>query len=345
MCDFSLILVLGSGMAIIYNVFILFGAYLLDRALGDPNRLHPIITFGRLIAWGEKRFNHGEQRQRKGMLYNASLIILVGLIGVGIEYFFGYSLLLNRYPSIMAILIGVIVKMLIVFYMISGTTLIREVRQVFEALDRSLEEGRKQVGRIVGRDTQSLSRLEVQTAALETLSENLSDGVIAPLFWYMILGLPGILMYKMINTQDSMIGYKTERYLQYGRFSALIDDLVNYIPARLTAWLMLLSVRQTSKWSFVRRYGREHASPNSGYPEAALAGVLNCRFGGPHHYFGQEMYKPYIGEHERELTSADAELAIRINRRSELLMLGLCLTIGEPASWAVFFIGLSALLH
>ena len=204
------------------------------------------------------------------------------------------------------------------------------MRQVFLALDRSLEEGRTQVARIVGRDTSELSAQEVRTAALETLAENLSDGVIAPLFWLAILGVPGMLAYKMVNTLDSMIGYKTERYKDFGCWAAHIDDVANYIPARLTALLMILSSGSlhSSLFTFVWRYGRKHASPNSGYPEAALAGILNCRFGGPHYYFGELFDKPYIGENDRELTTEDMKKAVRVNRTAEVMMVvltALCL--------------------
>ena len=215
-----------------------------------------------------------------------------------------------------------------IFYCLAGTTLIREVKQVFKAVDRSLEEGRKQVARIVGRDTSELSAQEVRTAALETLAENLSDGVIAPLFWFAILGTPGMLAYKMVNTLDSMIGYKTERYRDFGCWAAHIDDIANYIPARLTALLMILfsppklgGVRGgLNRLKFVYKYGRCHASPNSGYPEAVLAGILDCRFGGPHYYFGQLFDKPYIGTNDRPLTTADMKTAVRVNRTAEILM-------------------------
>ena len=208
--------------------------------------------------------------------------------------------------------------------------MIREVRAVFLALDRSLDEGRQQVARIVGRDTSELSAQEVRTAALETLAENLSDGVIAPLFWFAILGTPGMLAYKMVNTLDSMIGYKTECYRDFGCWAAHIDDIANYIPARLTALLMILSSgsRSTSSlFTFVRANGRNHASPNSGYPEAALAGILDCRFGGPHYYFGQLFDKPYIGTNDRPLTTADMQTAVRINRIAEVLMVLLTLSV------------------
>ena len=214
-----------------------------------------------------------------------------------------------------------ILDTIIIFYCLAGTTLIREVREVFLALDRSLDEGRQQVARIVGRDTSQLSAQEVRTAALETLAENLSDGVIAPLFWFALLGTPGMLAYKMVNTLDSMIGYRTERYKDFGCWAAHIDDVANYIPARLTALLMVIASGRLSLLKFVWNNGRKHASPNSGYPEAALAGILNCRFGGPHYYFGELFDKPFIGGNDRELNTQDMHTAVRINRTAELLML------------------------
>ena len=222
-------------------------------------------------------------------------------------------------------ILWLILDTIIIFYCLAGTTLIREVREVFLALDRSLDEGRQQVARIVGRDTSQLTAQEVRTAALETLAENLSDGVIAPLFWLALLGTPGMLAYKMVNTLDSMIGYRTERYKDFGCWAARIDDVANYIPARLTALLMVIASGKLSLLKFVWKNGRRHASPNSGYPEAALAGALNCRFGGPHYYFGELFDKPYIGENDRNLTTQDMHTATRINRLSEVLMLALTL--------------------
>jgi adenosylcobinamide-phosphate synthase len=280
--------------------------WVLDLLLGDPARLpHPVVWFGRLIACGEKRLNHGAHRRLKGAVLAVTLIGLVLTVSWLIRWW------LMRLSPWLAVIFDAIV----VFYCLAGTTLIREVRQVFLALDRSLEAGRAQVARIVGRDTSELSAQEVRTAALETLAENLSDGVIAPLFWLLLLGTPGMLAYKMVNTLDSMIGYHTQRYLQFGCWAARIDDVANYIPARLTALLM------GGKLSFVRRYGRCHASPNSGYPEAALASILDCRFGGPHRYFGELFDKPYIGENDRALTTADMKTAVRVNRTAEIGMI------------------------
>ena len=298
------------------NPFALLIGWVLDLIFGDPQRLpHPVVGFGKMISWGEHRLNKGAHRKLKGALFAITLILLVFLATFLLRYLF------SKLPSPFGEGMGVrlLFDILIVFYCLAGTTLIREVRNVFLAVDRSLEEGRAQVARIVGRDTSALSAQEVRTAALETLAENLSDGVIAPLFWLALLGTPGMLTYKMVNTLDSMIGYRTERYRAFGCWAARIDDVANYIPARLTALLMIIG-RKRTLFSFVRRYGKNHASPNSGYPEAALAGILNCRFGGPHYYFGQLFDKPYIGENDRELTTDDMKKAIRVNRTAEILM-------------------------
>ena len=312
------------------NVISLLVGWLLDLIFGDPARLpHPIVWFGKAIAFCEHRLNKGSRRKLKGALMAVALIVAVFVITCFIRY--ALSALVRVSPLL------ILFDALAVFYCLAGTTLIREVRAVFLALDRSLEEGRRQVARIVGRDTSELSAQEVRTAALETLAENLSDGVIAPLFWFAILGTPGMLAYKMINTLDSMIGYKTERYKDFGCWAAHIDDVANYIPARLTAllmiggyWLLAISYWPKAKSqkliAFVRKFGRCHASPNSGYPEAALAGILNCRFGGPHYYFGQLFDKPFIGTNERPLTTEDMKTAVRVNRTAEVLMVLLVVT-------------------
>ena len=295
----------------------LLAGWLLDLLIGDPQRLpHPVVWFGKMISFGEHRLNKGRHRILKGALLSLILIVLVFL-----ATWFMRSLL-TIYISPLA---SYILDAIIIFYCLAGTTLIREVRAVFLALERSLDEGRKQVARIVGRDTSELSAQEVRTAALETLAENLSDGVIAPLFWLALLGTPGMLAYKMVNTLDSMIGYKTERYKDFGCWAAHIDDVANYIPARLTALLMVVASGRPRLLRFVWKNGRKHASPNSGYPEAALAGILDCRFGGPHSYFGQIFDKPYIGDHERPLTTADMKKAVRVNRTAEVMMV--CLVI------------------
>lgn len=298
--------------------------WLADLILGDPAWLpHPVVGFGKLIAAGEKRWNQGDNRRRKGMWLALGLVIGVFLLTTGL--LIGLRYLSEAWH--LGKLLPCILEGLLIFFCLAGTTLIREVREVFRAVDRSLEEGRKQVARIVGRDTSELSAQEVRTAALETLAENLNDGVIAPLFWLALLGVPGMVAYKMINTLDSMIGYRNERYLEFGRFAARLDDAAGWIPARLTAFLMLLVAGRLRLLPFVRKYGREHLSPNSGWPEAALAAILDCRFGGPHNYFGEEVVKPYIGENDRPFTTADMERAVLVNRLAEIVMVFFVLLI------------------
>ena len=313
--------------------------WLLDLVWGDPAWLpHPVVGFGKMIAFGEHRLNKGHHRKLKGAVMSLLLIVIV---------FAGVWLLRAavcvppsscRIPSLNSPYGLVVVDAILIFYCLAGTTLIREVQQVFWAVDCSLDEGRRQVARIVGRDTSHLDAQEIRTAALETLAENLSDGVIAPLFWWAVAGVPGMMAYKMVNTLDSMIGYRTARYKAFGCWAARIDDVANFIPARLTAllmivgyWLLAISywprVKSQKLIAFVRRYGRMHASPNSGYPEAALAGILDCRFGGPHYYFGELFDKPYIGENPRPLTTADMRQAVGINRAAEVIAIILILAI------------------
>ena len=220
---------------------------------------------------------------------------------------------------------GIALATIGVFFCLAGKTLANEVRMVFEAVDESVEKGRVQVGRIVGRDTANLSPQEIRTAALETLAENLSDGVVAPLFWCALLGVPGMLASKMVNTLDSMIGYRNARYKDFGCVAARIDDIANWVPARITAILLVLAGAEKGKKldmiKFVFKYGPKHLSPNSGYPEAALAAILNCRFGGPHDYFGELVYKPYIGENEKNLDKDDMEVSVRVAFIAEVLAL------------------------
>jgi len=290
--------------------------WLLDFFLGDPPRLpHPVVWFGKMISSCEHRLNRGRHRVAKGAVMAVALILMVFFVTWGLKRLIPH------------VTLWLVLDTVIIFYCLAGTTLIREVRDVFLALDRSLDEGRKQVARIVGRDTSQLSAQEVRTAALETLAENLSDGVIAPLFWLALLGTPGMLAYKMVNTLDSMVGYRTARYRDYGRWAARIDDVANYVPARLTALLMVIAGGRLSLLSFVWKNGRRHASPNSGYPEAALAGILDCRFGGPHYYFGELIGKPFIGTNDRPLTTADMHTATRINRLAEVMMLAFTLAL------------------
>jgi adenosylcobinamide-phosphate synthase len=281
--------------------------FLLDALIGDPYLLpHPIRWFGNAISFGEKRLNSGSRRKLKG-----ALMVVVLISFVWATLFFGLKLI---EPFETATLI---VTSILVFYGLANHTLITEALKVERKLsNEGLEAGRKQLSFIVGRDTSKLNENQIRTAVLETLAENLSDGVVAPLFFYALGGIPLMFAYKMVNTLDSMIGYKSDRYKYFGWFAARTDDWANLIPARLTAFLMVLVTFSFRGLKFVFKYGRKHASPNSGYPESAMAGILNVRFGGPNVYHGQLVEKPYIGTNARNIIRIDIYKACAINASS-----------------------------
>lgn len=282
----------------------LLAGFVLDALIGDPYFLpHPIRLFGNAISFGEKRLNRGRYRKLKGALL---AILLIGFsftfFSVLLKFLEGYSYLF------------LVISSVFVFYGLANHSLIYESLKVIKVLDKEgLEAGRKQLSMIVGRDTSALSEHQIRTAVLETLAENLSDGVIAPLFFYTIGGVPAMMAYKMTNTLDSMIGYKSDRYKNFGWFAAKFDDVLNFIPARTTAVLMASITFSLRAFAFIFKYGHKHSSPNAGYPEAALAGILNCRFGGPNIYHGQLVNKPFIGENKREVFTKDVRKACWIN--------------------------------
>lgn len=282
--------------------------YIADKIWADPEDMpHPVIAFGKGIAVGERRLNRGKYKRVKGAILTLVLVTIVFIIFRWLQLLF-----LNISVWIEALYIAYIF-----FLGLAGTTLIKECNNVFKQLDISLEAGQRQVARIVGRETSSLNAQKVRSAALETMAENLSDGVVAPLFWFAIAGIPGMMAYKMINTLDSMIGYKSERYKEFGAFAARLDDFANFIPARITAFLMALLSCSKRSFSFLFTYGRNHSSPNAGFPEAALAGILNARFGGPNVYHGELVNKPFIGEKEKEFDNKDIKVAAAINFKVE----------------------------
>ena len=280
--------------------------YLLDLIFGDPRKLpHPIVAFGNIIGWCERHFNKGGHKKRNGCLIAIILPLFTLFLG-GLLAWGSWILHPFAYYGIASVF---------VFYGLANHSLIQEGGEVIRTLEeQGLDAGRKRLSWIVGRDTSQLSPKKIYTAVLETMAENLSDGVVAPLFFYTLGGFPAMMAYKMVNTLDSMIGYKNARYKDFGCCSAHLDDVLNYIPARLTAFLIALSGYRKGIFSFIRKYARQHASPNSGYPESAMAGILDCRFGGPNIYHGMLVEKPYIGTHNRELSINDYKRAARINQ-------------------------------
>ena len=317
-----------------YQSISIISGWLLDKLLGDPSWLpHPVVLFGRVISIGERRLNRGSNKRLKGGVLAVSLTVITFVVTSVLLW----SLRQIPVAGVADISIAVF-SAIAIFFCLAGTTLCREVRMVFEAADRSLDEGRTQVARIVGRDTSGLSGQEVRKAALETLAENLSDGVIAPLFWLALLGVPGMMAYKMVNTLDSMIAYRTERYREFGTVAARIDDAANYIPARLTALIMIIVSGKPQLAGFVMSHGPRHISPNSGWPEAALAGILGCRFGGAHSYFGETVDKPFIGNNERPIDSRDMKRAIRVNQTAEVVAIIIILLISWPIAISPLYI-------
>jgi adenosylcobinamide-phosphate synthase len=292
------------------NILALITGYILDLIFGDPYRFpHPVKGFGWLIIRGETLLNKGKCLILKGALLTVFLVSAAFLL-------VGFTLWGLSNVSIYAVFLF---KSLLIYTCIANKNLIDEGKAVFLALNESLDAGRKRLSYIVGRDTQNLTASKVRIAAMETMSENLSDGVVAPLFYFAVAGVPGMFAYKMVNTLDSMIGYKNSRYALFGKVAARLDDVANFIPARITAFLIALVSLSKRSLTFILKFGNKHSSPNSGFPEAAMAGVLNCRFGGPNYYKGVLVEKPFIGEVDREVTDADLKRIILINQLVTLI--------------------------
>lgn len=261
---------------------LLLPALLLDAALGEPKWLwnrypHPAVLMGRAIAWADNRFNTGPQKRLKGAATMAALGLAAMTLGWLIHAIPDYGLL----------------EIIAAAILLAQKSLVDHVRAVANELRLSLPSGRRAVSMIVGRDTASLDEPAVARAAIESAAENLSDGVIAPAFWFLIGGLPGLMLYKITNTADSMIGHRTPRHEEFGWAAARFDDLLNLIPARLTALLLALS----HGWTDPRPILRDaplHRSPNAGWPEAAMAVILNTALSGPRAYHGEMRDYPWV---------------------------------------------------
>ena len=302
-----------------------FAGFGLDCLLGDPlSRLHPVVLMGKLISLFEKQLRPRFPQTPPGERTAGTIMALaVPLISTGAGLLLLY-LAWRVHPWAYCA-----VSAFLCWQCFAARCLMAEAKKVVTCLEKEgLSAGRRQVGMLVGRDTDSLTEMQVVKAAVETVAENTSDGVVAPLFWMVLFGAAGGLFYKAVNTMDSMVGYKNDRYLQFGRCAAKFDDVVNYVPARLSALAMigaafLLRLDGKGALRVWRRDRRNHASPNSAQTESACAGALGVQLGGNASYFGKLHEKPTIGDPLRPIERADVARACILMYGTNLLLLAL----------------------
>lgn len=297
-----------------YTIAAFAAGFILDLIFGDPRWLyHPVCLIGNAIAFLEKRIRKLFPKTEKGELLGGTLeVLLICLFSWGVPFLILYGLHHVCVPA------ALLLETFWCYQLLATKSLKTESMKVYEALKKgSLEDARYAVSMIVGRDTKALSETGVTKAAVETIAENTSDGIIAPMLYMVLGGVPLMFLYKGINTMDSMLGYKNEKYLYFGRPAAKLDDVVNYIPARISGWLMALSsvfagldVKNAVK--MYRRDRRNHASPNSAQTEAAMAGALRVQLAGNAYYFGKLYEKPTIGDDLRPVEAEDIRRANRL---------------------------------
>ncbi|MEO1066552.1 MAG: adenosylcobinamide-phosphate synthase CbiB [Pseudomonadota bacterium] len=301
------------------NLIIAVLALIIERIIGYPNWLytiirHPIVWMGALISLCEKYLNNPAWSPDIRKLTGASsLLILLFIVALISSVLAG---MMREWQF------GPIFEAMLASTMLAQKSLGSYVKAVAKALETSVEDGRQAVAHIVGRDPTEMDESEVSKAAIESLAENTSDGVVAPLFWLALLGLPGIALYKAINTADSMIGHKSDRYKAYGSSSAQLDDAANYLPARLTGLIFVIAAYITPKcaargaFTAMSRDAHRHVSPNAGWPEAAMAGALKVTLGGERSYQGQAVRLATMGDGRRELASNDIHRALKLYGRA-----------------------------
>ena len=307
--------------------------FILDTIIGDPYKLpHPIRWIGSFISILEKLCRKIAKSNTMLMILGAILVFIVVFVSGGITLLVLKLASFNKYAYL-------IVSSVICYYMLAGKSLKTESMKVYKAFENNDTEGaRKAVSMIVGRDTQSLTKEGIIKAAVETVAENSSDGVVAPLIYMLIFGPVGGVVYKAVNTMDSMIGYVEEKYFYIGKFAAKLDDVLNYIPARISGILVIISafiLRYDYKNAFriFKRYRRKHASPNSAQTESAMAGALGVQLAGDATYFGVVHKKPYIGDKKREIENEDIKRANDIMYTMTIICLVVGLVIRSVVMW------------
>ena len=308
-----------------FGIAALIAGFLLDLLLGDPEWLyHPVRLIGKYISFAEKRLrSRGGDLRKKAVILTGSTIFLTMASTAFILWLLHLA---GRIP--------LFIGMTLMNWMgIAVRCMAKEARDVERSFDRGIDAARKQVARIVGRDTDRLSEEEIIKATVETVAENTTDGVISPLFWA-LLGGPVLLWgFKAANTLDSMVGYMDEKYRDIGWSSAKLDDVLNYIPARLTALLMIGAAFLTkldgrNAFRMVRRDHANHKSPNCAWSEAAAAGALHIQLGGTHEYFGKPVVKPTIGNADRPAEKRDIRRSVSLLYGTSILMMAIITAIG-----------------
>ncbi|WP_164216495.1 adenosylcobinamide-phosphate synthase CbiB [Virgibacillus sp. YIM 98842] len=310
---------------VFYHLISIILAVVIDRMIGDPpNFPHPVKGFGKMIAYFDKKWNRGHQKKLKGFFMLMILIVIILTLSIGIVLIAYYI-----HP-----LLGIFTEAIL----ISTTIAQRGLREAALEVEKPLEQGdivkaRQKLSNIVGRDTENLSQEEIVRGTVETVAENTSDGITAPLFWAAIGGAPLALTYRLINTCDSMVGYKNDVYQDFGWASARMDDVVNWLPSRLTGVIMMLCSRAKEvsckkAWTILFRDAKKHPSPNSGWGEAAVAALLGVRLGGVNYYKGKKSYRVEMGEPVHRLQLRHITDSINIMQRTVILFL-LALILGR----------------
>ncbi len=275
-------------------------AMLLDALFGEPRFLwdrlpHPAVLMGRLVAFLDRTLNTGNDRKSKGVLALAILCFSAAVLG-----------------SVLSQL-GWVIEIIIAAILLAQKSLVDHVKAVATGLRISIAQGRFAVSMIVSRDTKDMTESQIARSAIESAAENFSDGVIAPAFWFLIGGLPAMLVYKFVNTADSMIGYKTKKYLEFGWASARFDDVLNWVPARISMLLIVAFAKQPINLKAIISEAKQHKSPNAGWPEAAMARAIDVALAGPRSYDGKLQQLPWVnGTGRQNITANDVDSATRI---------------------------------
>lgn len=312
------------------NYIIITFGYLWDLIFSEPKKIpHPVVLIGNLISLCEKKLykeeNSNKNKFLKGMFLNFLVLLIVFSIVFLIVYF--ASLI---HPYIYILISGILIS-----FTISTEALKKAAMEIYDLLDKNeIIEARKKVGMIVGRDTEKLNEEEISRAVIETVAENIVDGITSPLFYGMIGGAPLAFLYRAVNTMDSMVGYKNEKYLYFGRFSAKIDDVFNFIPARITSLLIIIiaflhpGLNGKNALKSVIRDAHKHPSPNGGYTESAAAGALEIRLGGYNYYFGEKHFRAYMGENLQKTEKEKIPGIVSILYLTTFLWVVLAITVG-----------------